>query len=99
MEDQQSDFKLKRFSSWLKMQGVLQEPSSENNMTEERLARRIKRLEDEKFFDNSAGEETFGVEGASSGIQLLMKPSQERGVGESSAKSSAEWQTLEGKTR
>ena len=45
-------------------------------MTEERLARRTKRLEKEKFFDKSTGEETFGVEGARSEIQLFMKPSQ-----------------------
>ena len=70
------------------MQGVTQEPSTENNMTKERLATRIRRLKGEKLFDNSTGEGIFGVEGASSGIQLLMNPSHERRVGESSAKSS-----------
>ena len=56
MEDQQSDFKLKRFSSWLTMQRVPEEPNLENNMTQERLKRRIKQLEEEKLFDNSTGE-------------------------------------------
>ena len=32
VEDHQSHWKLKRFSSWLKMQSVFQEPNLENNM-------------------------------------------------------------------
>ena len=68
VEDQQSDFKLKRFSSWLTMQRVPEEPNLENNMTQERLTRRIKQLEAENLFDNSTGEEKSGAEGASSGI-------------------------------
>ena len=39
-----------------------------NNMTQERLTRRIKQLEAENLFDNSTGEEKSGAEGASSGI-------------------------------
>ena len=68
VEDQQSHWKLKRFSSWLKMQRVLHEPNLENKMTQERLTRRIKQLEEENLFDNSTGEEKSGAEGASSGI-------------------------------
>ena len=68
VEDQQSHWKLQRFSSWLTMQRVLQEPNLENNMTQERLTRRIKQLEAENLFDNSTGEEKSGAEGASSGI-------------------------------
>ena len=68
VEDQQSDWKLQRFSSWLTMQRVLQEPNLENNMTQERLTRRIKQLEAENMFDNSTGEEKSGAEGASLGI-------------------------------
>ena len=50
VEDQQPPWKLKRFSSWLKMQNVFQEPNLENNMTQERMTRRIRQLEKEKVF-------------------------------------------------
>ena len=64
VEDQQPHWKLKRFSSWLKMQSVPQEPNLENCMTRERLKRRIKELEEQKLFDNSTGGEKSGAEGA-----------------------------------
>ena len=63
MLDKQSHWKLKRFSSWLKMQRVLKESNLENNMTQERLTRRLKQLEEHKLFDKSTG-----AGGASSGI-------------------------------
>ena len=50
------------------MQRVPQEPNLENNITEERLARRIKQLEGENLFDNSTRIENSGVEGASLGM-------------------------------
>ena len=50
MEDHQSRWKLKGFSSWLKMQGVFQEPNLENSMTQERMTRRIRQLEEVKIF-------------------------------------------------
>ena len=50
VEDQQSHRKLERFSSWLKMQSVFQEPNLVNNMTQERTTRRIRQLEEEKIF-------------------------------------------------
>ena len=50
VEDQQSHWKLKRFSSWLKMQRVFQEPILENTITQERISRRIRQLEEEKLF-------------------------------------------------
>ena len=43
-------WKLKRFSSWLKMQNVFQEPNLEHCMTQERMTRRIRQLEEEKAF-------------------------------------------------
>ena len=46
----QSHWKLKRFSTWLKMQSVFQDTILENNMTQERMTRRIKQLEEEKLF-------------------------------------------------
>ena len=49
-EDHQSHWKLKRFSSWLKMQSVFQEPNLENNMAQERMTRRIEQLDEEKLF-------------------------------------------------
>ena len=94
VESQQPHSKLKRFSSWLKMQRVPEEPNLENNMTQERLTRRIKQLEEEKLFDNSTGEKKNlvlkeQVRELMEQVQLLMKPSQECG-GARSAKSSAE---------
>ena len=68
VEDRQPHWKLKRFSSWLKMQSVPQEPNLENYMTRERLRRRIKQLEEQKLFDNSTGGEKSGAGGARSGI-------------------------------
>ena len=50
VDGQQSYWKLKRFSSWLKMQSVSQEPKLENKMTQERMTRRIRQLEEEKLF-------------------------------------------------
>ena len=50
VEDHQSHWKLKRFSSWLKMQSVFQEPNLENKKVQERMTRRIKQLEEEKLF-------------------------------------------------
>ena len=50
VEDQQSHRKLERFSSWLKMQSVFQEPNLVNNMTQERTTGRIRQLEEEKIF-------------------------------------------------
>ena len=50
VEVPQSLWKHKRFSTWLKMQSVLQETNLENNMTRERMTRRIKQLEEEKLF-------------------------------------------------
>ena len=48
VEHHQSHWKLERFSSWLKMQSVCQEPSLVNSVTQERMTRRIKQLEEEK---------------------------------------------------
>ena len=45
VEDHQSHWKLKRFSSWLKMQNVFQETNLENNMAQERMTRRIRQLD------------------------------------------------------
>ena len=39
-----------RFSSWLKMQSVFLEPNLVNNMTQERMTRRIRQLEEENLF-------------------------------------------------
>ena len=50
MEVSLSHRKLKRFSTWLKMQSVFQEPNLENNMTQERMTRLIKQLDEEKLF-------------------------------------------------
>ena len=50
VEDQRSRWKLKRFSSWLKMQSVFQEPNLENDMIQERMTKRISQLEEEKLF-------------------------------------------------
>ena len=50
MEDQQSQWKLKRFSSCLKLQCVYQEPNLVNNKTQERMTRRIWQLDNEKLF-------------------------------------------------
>ena len=50
VEVAQPHWKLKRFSTWLKMQSVFQETILENSMTQERMTRRIKQLEEEKLF-------------------------------------------------
>ena len=44
VEDQQSTWKLKRFSSWLKMQSASQGPNLVHSMTQERMTRRIRQL-------------------------------------------------------
>ena len=49
VEDQQSHRNLKRFSSWLKMQNVFQEPNVENKKNQERMTRCIRQLEEEKL--------------------------------------------------
>ena len=49
VEDQQSHWKLKRFSSWLKIQSVFQEPKLENKMTQERWTKRTRQLEEENL--------------------------------------------------
>ena len=49
VEVPQSHWKLKRFSTWLKMQSVFQDTNLENNMTQEWMTRRIKQLEEEKL--------------------------------------------------
>ena len=54
MEDHKFYWKLKRFSSWLKMQSVFQEPNLENNMAQQRMTRRIRQLEEEKLFAENA---------------------------------------------
>ena len=50
VEDQQSHWKLKRFSSWLKMHSVFQERNLDINMTQEHMTRRIRQLEEENLF-------------------------------------------------
>ena len=47
VEDQQSQWKLKRFSSWLMMQSVFQELNLQNSMTQGRMTRRNRQLEEE----------------------------------------------------
>ena len=96
VEDQQPNWKLKRFSSWLKMQRVPQEPNLENNMTRERLTRRTKQLEEEKLFDNTTGGEKSGAGGACSGIDGTSPVVDEafaRVWRSEIGKSSAGWQT------
>ena len=54
--NQHSHGELQRFSSWLKMQGVHQEPSLVD-MTQERTTRRIRQLEEELFAEMQASRE------------------------------------------
>ena len=102
VEDQQPHWKLKRFSSWLKMQRVPHQPNLENNMTRNAWRDASKNSRKRNCSTTALEKKNLvleqHVQELMEHVQLLMKPSQECGVARL-PKSSAGWPTPEGKTR